>query len=325
MKRAVVTGGAGFIGSHVADALLGSGAEVLVIDDLSTGRKENLDYARSKWGDKLLLLELSICDERAALAVCKFNPDVVIHLAAQMNVRKSVEAPVFDTQVNVVGTVNMVEAARAAGAKKFVFSSTGGAIYGEQDYFPADEGHPIRPKCPYGVSKRAAELYMDYYAREYKLSCVALRFANVYGPRQNPFGEAGVVAIFANRAYAGQVLRVNGDGNQTRDYVYVVDVVNAVVSAARLQFAPGFDVFNVGTGIECSVNQLVAGFRAAWADIASTAAPAAIRVEHGPAMPGEQLRSVIDAGKITRDLGWNVQTTLERGLVKTIPTFRPSS
>ncbi|HQH28206.1 MAG TPA: GDP-mannose 4,6-dehydratase, partial [Oligoflexia bacterium] len=252
---------------------------------------------------------------------CDFKPEVVFHLAAQMNVRRSVEAPVFDTHENVVGTVNMVEAARCAGSR-FVFSSTGGAIYGEQDLFPADETHAIRPKCPYGVSKRAAELYLEYYGREYAMVCTALRFGNVYGPRQNPFGEAGVVAIFAKKALRGEILRINGDGKQTRDFVHVQDVVRACMAAAVERQDAGFDVFNVGTGRECSVNDIVAGFRAVWPQVAAEGAVQSFAVEHGPALAGEQMRSVIDAAKLSKRFGWQARVRLEEGLLQTILSFR---
>ena len=322
MKKALVTGGAGFIGSHLVDALLGAGTQVMVLDNLCTGRRENLSEAQSKWGDRLVMHEVNIADPDAAQALLAFKPEAVFHLAAQMNVRRSVEAPVFDTRENVVGTVNMLEAAHQAGTPCFLFSSTGGAIYGEQDYFPADEKHPLRPKCPYGVSKRAAELYLEYYAREYAMRCIALRFANVYGPRQNPFGEAGVVAIFAGRAYAGKPLCVNGDGEQTRDFVFVQDVVDACLRAAEKGRGAELQVYNVGTSLECSVNDVVAAMQSVWPEIAGTRYPA-LKIEHGPALAGEQKRSVIDAAKLTKELGWHVRTELAPGLRSTILSFQP--
>lgn len=321
MKRAVVTGGAGFIGSHVVDQVLERGAEVLVIDNLVTGRRSNLDRAHSVAGGRLTLLETSICDADAYNAVISFKPDVILHLAAQMDVRHSVQEPAFDAQENVVGTVNMLEAGKTAGVKRFVFSSTGGAIYGEQDHFPADENHPVRPKSPYGVSKRAAELYLSYYAQEFGLQTFSLRFANVYGPRQNPHGEAGVVAIFANRLLDGEALRVNGDGGQTRDFVYVGDVVRACMLATDAVSDGGFVVYNVGRGVESSVNDIVETLRVAWEDAVPDSERAPFRVEHGPALAGEQRRSVIDAAKIDRELGWRPEVDLQEGLAQTIRSF----
>lgn len=319
MKRAVVTGGAGFIGSHVVDALLEQGTEVLVIDNMITGRESNLGQAFKNAAERLYLIRESICSERAVKAVVEFKPELVVHLAAQMDVRKSVYEPAFDAHENVMGTVNMLEAARQGGAGKFIFSSTGGAIYGEQDCFPAGEEHPSKPKCPYGVSKKAGELYLEYFARENGMNCCALRFANVYGPRQNPHGEAGVVAIFSKKLFAGETLRVNGDGKQTRDFVYVGDVVSACLAAAHAPVRQGFEVYNVGTGKESSVNDLVEGMRCAWREISGPQGK--FSLEHGPAMPGEQQRSVISPEKIGKAFGWKPAVTLQEGLNLTIRSF----
>lgn len=320
MNRVVVTGGAGFIGSHVVDALLAKGAEVLVIDNFSTGRESNLAQAQSGAG-KLSVVRESICSEAAREALVAFKPDAVFHLAAQINVRKSVDSPPFDAHENVVGTVSMLEAARLAGTKKFVFSSTGGAIYGEQDYFPADEKHPVRPKCPYGVSKRASELYLAYYAQECGMGTVSVRFSNVYGPRQNPHGEAGVVAIFTDRLFAGEMLRVNGDGGQTRDFVFVGDVVNACLLACGAATESSFEVFNVGRGVESSVNEIVDVLREIWTALFPETSDSSFRVENGPDLRGEQRRSVIDAGKLTSRLGWQPEVDLSEGLDRTIRSF----
>lgn len=322
MARAIVTGGSGFIGSHVVDRLLAEGFEVLVIDDLSTGVRENLDSAREAFPDKLRLVEESICSEAASSEVTAFGAEVVFHLAAQMNVRKSVEEPAFDATANVVGTVAMLESAQKGGTKHFVFSSTGGAIYGEQDYFPADESHPIRPKSPYGVSKRAGELYLEYFARECRMHCSSMRFANVYGPRQNPRGEAGVVAIFAQRILDGAGIRVNGDGSQTRDFVFVSEVVDACMKAFEnpIQGAEGsYRVYNVGTGVEASINDIVSAYK----DIAQSLDDVAeLKVEHGPALAGEQQRSVVSAGLLCSELGWKTSVTLRDGLAQTLESFR---
>lgn len=319
MKRAIVTGGAGFIGSTLCDALLAAGTDVLVIDDLSTGNKANLNEATSTYGTKVTVVETSVTSKEAHDAVLSFRPDVVFHLAAQMNVRKSVEEPAFDANSNVTGTVAMLEAARLAQCKRFVFASTGGAIYGEQEYFPADEQHPIQPKSPYGVGKRAAELYLEYYGRYGGIATTSLRFANIYGPRQNPKGEAGVVAIFINRLLASENLTVNGDGSQTRDFVYVTEVVDACLRAAEMTFAEGFKVFNVGRGIENSVNDIVTVL----GDLAKEAGDLKeLSVLHGPALAGEQQRSVINSRKLAEELGWETAIDLKAGLSRTLDSFR---
>lgn len=321
--RVVVTGGAGFIGSHVVDAYLARGAEVLVVDDLSTGRRENLEVATKEHPKTLQLSELDICASETKARVKAFAPELIVHLAAQMNVRWSVADPQFDAEKNVLGTVNLLEAAREAGTKAFLLASTGGAIYGEQEYFPADEAHPILPECPYGISKRAGELYLEYYARASKMQTRALRFANVYGPRQNPKGEAGVVAIFCERILSGDPLQVNGDGGQTRDFVFVQDVVDAVLRAGddALRHKGGkFSIYNVGHGLETSINELVRVLREAWNDLGGDGDFP--QVSHGPALPGEQRRSVISCDKITKELGWTPNVTLREGLRATIQSFQ---
>ena len=320
MKRAVVTGGAGFIGSHVVDALIGKGYEVLVIDDLSTGNMENLAKVLKLSTASITVLKKSICDPEARKSVIEFRPSVVFHLAAQMNVRKSVEEPGFDATSNVVGTVEMLEAARIAKAEDFIFASTGGAIYGEQDTFPADEKHAIRPKSQYGAGKRAGELYLELYGRDYGIRTVAMRFANVYGPRQNPKGEAGVVAIFAKRLINHLPLTVNGAGTQTRDFVYVTDVVDACMLALEKK-ASGFRIFNVGRGTETSVNDIAALLKDAWLEQAPGAKKDACPVEHGPALAGEQQRSVISATKLATELGWRPGVDLREGLARTLESF----
>jgi UDP-glucose 4-epimerase len=290
--RAIVTGGAGFIGSNVVDALLARGDEVHVLDDLSSGKRENVsDGVRLHQAD-IRLDAPSVFEE--------LRPDVCFHLAAQIDVRVSVERPELDADVNVVGTLHVLEAARAHGTK-LVFSSTGGAIYGECDG-PAPEDHPRAPLAPYGVSKLAAEEYIAMYNRLYGSSHVALRYGNVYGPRQDPHGEAGVVAIFMNALRDGNTPRIYGGGAQTRDYVFVGDVVAATLAAA------GHDggVFNVGTGTETSVVELYE------------------RIQHvsgierepqnaGP-RPGELQRSVLDPSLAARDLGWKPERSLDEGL-----------
>src|SRR4249919_2886740 len=248
--KALVTGGAGFIGSNLVDALLARGDEVTVLDDLSTGRRENLDGALAA-GAKLVEADVRDAGAVAAIAA-EAGPDVVFHLAAQIDVRKSVEDPAFDAAVNVGGTANVLEAARGAGARRFVFVSTGGAIYGEGEgkALPLDEGAAAEPLSPYGQSKFAAEGYLGLYERLYGLSTVALRLGNVYGPRQDPLGEAGVIAIFCGLLQSGGRPTIFGDGTQTRDYIYVGDVVAAALAAAESTVT---GPVNLGTGIETSV------------------------------------------------------------------------
>jgi UDP-glucose 4-epimerase len=293
--RAVVTGGAGFIGSNVVDALLERGDDVHVLDDLSRGKRENV-------ADGAQLHEGDIRQDIASL-FADVQPDVCFHLAAQIDVRISVERPDLDADVNVVGTLQVLEAARPYGTK-LVFSSTGGAIYGECDG-PAPEDHPRAPLAPYGVSKLAAEEYIAAYNRLYGSTHVSLRYGNVYGPRQDPHGEAGVVAIFMNALRDGKTPRIYGDGSQTRDYVFVGDVVAATLAAAEQ--AGG--IFNVGTGVETSVLDLYERIQRA-AGIERTA-------DHADARPGELQRSVLDPSLAERELGWKPERSLEDGLATT--------
>jgi UDP-glucose 4-epimerase len=299
-----VTGGAGFIGSHVADALLAAGHRVLIVDDLSGGRKENVPNDAE-------LAVLDVRSEAAAEFLVEREVEVLVHHAAQMDVRRSVDDPRFDADVNILGLLNLLEAGRRGRLRQVVFASTGGAIYGEQEEFPADESHPVRPVSPYGVAKLASERYLYYYHRQYGLDATCLRYANVYGPRQNPHGEAGVVAIFTRRLLDGQKATINGDGLQTRDYVYVDDVVRANLAAVN---RPGFDIFNVGTGVETDVNTL-------FEHIAEAAeyghAPA-----HGPGMPGEQRRSCISSERLLEELSVAVDTPFEEGIRSTVDWFR---
>jgi UDP-glucose 4-epimerase len=246
-----------------------------------------------------------------ATRLSQWKPDAVLHLAAQMDVRKSVADPLFDASVNVLGTVNLLEAARRAGAKRFVFASSGGAIYGEQDVFPAPESHPRRPASPYGVSKLCAEEYVAHYGLAHGLSTLSLRYANVYGPGQDPLGEAGVVAIFLGKLIKGEVPIINGDGLQTRDYVHVEDVARANLLA--LQSEAG-GALNVGTGRECDVVTL--------ARLLASALGVPARFQHGPPAAGEQRRSVVDPAAALSALGWEPRIALEEGLRATAQSFR---
>jgi UDP-glucose 4-epimerase len=310
-KRALITGGAGFIGSHVADALLEQGFAVDIVDNLSSGDRRNVP------GDATLH-ELDITSPDAARLIRESRYDTICHLAAQIDVRKSVADPAFDAAVNVGGTLNLIDAVRQSQhATRFVFSSTGGAIYGDFVPVPTREHEPKDPESPYGIAKLSAEYYLAYYARVHGLDTVALRYSNVYGPRQNPHGEAGVVAIFCARILAGRPLTVFGEGTQTRDYVFVQDVARANVAAATRTLArpAQLDVraYNVGTSKQTTVLQLAQGLL--------RAAGSSVPVEHAPARTGEQQRSAIIIDKTTRELGWEPQVDLEEGLRLTFEFF----
>jgi UDP-glucose 4-epimerase len=301
--RVLVTGGAGFIGSHVAGLLLAEGHEVAIVDDLNRGKRDNLPDGAAFYG----LDVRSGCGE----AFEEFGPEAVCHQAAQADVRRSVAEPVLDLEINAGGTVRLLESCVRYGVRRFVFASTGGAIYGEQREFPASEDHPEYPVSPYGVSKLAAERYLHFFEAQYGLPYAALRYANVYGPRQDPRGEAGVVAIFANRLAAGETCTINGTGEQTRDYVYAGDVARANLLALRGDVPSG--AYNVGTGIETSVNVLYETM----AELSAHALPA----QHGPPKPGEQFRSAVDPSKAARVLGWRPEVGLREGLEKTLGFF----
>ena len=305
--RILVTGGAGFIGSNTVDALIRRGAgDVAVLDSLTAGKREQVNPQARFY----------LADLRDAAAVREIaereRPEVIYHFAAQMEVRRTVADPAFDAQVNLVGFLNLIEAARNHGLKRVVFSSTGGAIYGEQETFPADENHPCRPVSPYGIAKLATESYLFYYHVQYGIDYLALRYGNVYGPRQDPHGEAGVVAIFSGKILDGQPCTIFGDGGQTRDYVFVGDVVRA--NLAALDAKASTMAINIGTGVETSVNDLYATL-AAIADFPTAAI-------HAPARPGEQKRSVISPARAAKELGWRPVTVLRDGLGETYQYFR---
>jgi len=302
--RIVVTGGAGFIASHVVDAYLERGHEVHIFDDFSTGQRSNLD-------SKAELHEVDIADPRAARSIERIKPDALSHHAAQMDVRHSVADPGFDARVNIIGFINLLEACKNSGVKKVVFASSGGAVYGEQDTFPAAEDHVTRPASPYGVSKRAGELYLSYYQQAFGLPYVALRYGNVYGPRQSAKGEAGVVAIFLALLLTGKTPVINGDGEQTRDYVYVGDVVSANVAALDSSFV---GAVNIGTGVETDVVTIFQHLR--------RAVGSDIEAVHGPAKTGEQRRSCLDPRRAARVLGWRPRMALADGLRRTAEFYR---
>lgn len=300
----LVTGGAGFIGSHVVDAYIEEGHNVIVVDNLYSGSIENLN-------PKATFYQLDIRDKEIEEIFSGEKIDVVNHHAAQMDVRKSVEDPIFDADVNIIGSLNLLENCVKHGVKKFIFASTGGAIYGEQDYFPADENHPTRPLSPYGITKLAIEKYLYYYGEVHGLKYVVLRYANIYGPRQNPHGEAGVVAIFTGKMLKGEQPIINGDGLQTRDYTYVGDVVRANVLA--LDYDKN-EIFNIGTGVETDVNTLFKKLK--------ELTKSDCEEVHGPPKPGEQRRSVISYKKIEKELGWRPEVTLDEGLRLTVEFFK---
>jgi UDP-glucose 4-epimerase len=304
--KALVTGGAGFIGSNLVDALLARGDEVAVVDDLSTGSRENLTDALAAGAT---LHELDIVDADALEDVLRAEaPEVVFHLAAQIDVRRSVADPAADARVNVEGTVNVLEAARGCGARRVVYSSTGGAIYGEADVVPTAEDAPIRPLAPYGQAKYAAEGYCALFAALHGLSAISLRYANVYGPRQDPLGEGGVIAIFCGRLAAGASPTVYGDGLQTRDYVYVEDIVRANLLAADASEVTG--AVNIGTGVETTVLDLV--------EAVGALGDGPFAARHEPERLGEVRRSCLDAGRAHELLGWEPQVPLDEGLRRTL-------
>ncbi|HET8863841.1 MAG TPA: NAD-dependent epimerase/dehydratase family protein [Solirubrobacterales bacterium] len=309
--RALVTGGAGFIGSNLVDALLARGDAVTVVDDLSTGRRQNLDGALAAGAE---LAELDI-REAAALAetVATARPEVVFHLAAQIDVRKSLEDPAFDASINVGGGANLLEAMRTAGSPRIVFVSTGGAIYGEGagKQLPLGEDAPIEPFSAYGQSKFAAEGYLALYERLYDISGVSLRLGNVYGPRQDPLGEAGVIAIFCGKLRGGERPTVFGDGKQTRDYIYVGDVVAAALAAAESSFS---GPVNIGSGIETDVLELAR-------QLAEIDGAEGFEPEFAPPRAGEVQRIALDAGRAERELGWRATTSVADGLRLTLASL----
>jgi UDP-glucose 4-epimerase len=302
--KILVTGGAGFIGSHLVDGFIHEGHDVVVIDNLLMGQMENLNKQA-----KFYLMDIRDATLCKVFELEKF--DVVCHQAAQMDVRKSVADPLFDADVNVKGTLNLLQNCVEFGIKKVLFASTGGAIYGEQDVFPCDETHPTRPVSPYGITKLCVEKYLFYYANEFGLNHVILRYANVYGPRQNPHGEAGVVAIFTKKLLSGDQPVINGDGKQTRDYVYVADVVSANVCALHY---PQNSIFNVGTALESDVNEIFSHLNRLTGEKA--------KEHHGPPKGGEQRRSVISYEKAKRDMGWEPRMKLKEGLERTVAFFK---
>jgi UDP-glucose 4-epimerase len=302
--KIVVTGGAGFIASHIVDAYIQLNHEVYIIDDLSTGQNRNLNPSAK-------VHTLDIADPKASRLIAEIKPQVLNHHAAQMDVRRSVADPAFDARVNIIGFINLLEACKDAGVKRVIFSSSGGAVYGDREPIPATEAHETLPLSPYGVSKLTGELYLAYYAVTYGLPYVALRYANVYGPRQSTKGEAGVVAIFISQLLAGKNPVINGDGKQTRDYVFVGDVVRANIAALDSEY---IGAVNIGTGQETDVVTLCERLR--------EGVGSEVNAVHGPAKPGEQRRSCLETSLASEVLGWRPKVALEEGLHQTIAYYR---
>jgi UDP-glucose 4-epimerase len=303
--KVLVTGGAGFIGSHVVDKLIERNYEVVIVDDLSSGKKKNINK-------KAKFYNLDIQDPQLESIFETERPEYVNHHAAQIDVRRSVSDPLYDARINVLGTINILQTCIKYKAKKIIFASSGGAIYGEQEIFPAPENHPLRPISPYGITKLTAEHYLCYYNTVYGLDYTVLRYANVYGPRQDPFGEAGVVAIFIQKMLKGEQPVINGDGEQTRDFVYVNDVAQSNLLALTNNTKE--KIFNIGTGIESTINMVFDNLK----DIINPS----IEEKHGPPKQGEQRRSVIECSRANEILNWNTQISLIDGLRKTFNYFK---
>jgi UDP-glucose 4-epimerase len=303
--RILVTGGAGFIGSHIVDAYIEAGHSVAVVDDLSTGHRDQVHPQA-----RFYPADVTKADELARIVAAE-KPDVVSHQAAQKSVRLSVEDPAADANINILGTLHLLELCRRSGVQHVLFASTGGAIYGDADPIPTPEETPAWPISPYGIAKLTVEHYLYYYQHQYGLTYTALRYANVYGPRQDPHGEAGVVAIFVERLLSGQTAVIYGDGTQTRDYVYVGDVAAANLRALETRAA---GAYNVGTGVETTVNELYA----ALADAMGVSRPP----QYAPPRPGEQRRSALDARRAAGTLDWRPRVSLADGLRSTVGHFR---
>lgn len=305
--RIVVTGGAGFIGSNVVDGFVAAGHDVIAVDDLSHGRRENLS-------SDIPFHQVDIRSTEFARLLADLRPDVVDHHAAQISVQASVRDPMLDAELNILGSLRLIEACRAAGVGKIIYSSTGGAAVGEPRYLPVDEAHPVSPLSPYGISKHSVEHYFTYYWETFKLPSTILRYPNVYGPRQDPEGEAGVIAIFTQRMLAGEPVTINGDGEQTRDFVHVADIVRANLLA--LDHGDG-EMYHIGSGVETSINTIFTQL--------ARATGYTLEPRHAPALPGEVRSIALDPGKAEHELGWRVEMPIEAGLANTVDALRGSA
>jgi len=302
--KIVVTGGAGFIGSHVVDAYIARGHEVAVIDDFSTGSRAHLNH-------RATLYALDILDPSLPKLLSEISPDVLSHHAAQMDLRRSVADPLHDARINILGLIHLLEGCKDLGLKKVIFASSGGAVYGEQEAFPATEDRPTRPSSPYGVSKLTGEHYLGYYQKAFGIPYIALRYSNVYGPRQSTAGEAGVVAIFIHQLLQGKTPTINGDGKQTRDYIYIGDVVEANLRALETSYT---GALNIGTGCETDVLTIFHQLR--------DKAGSRVKAIHGPPKMGEQRRSCLDTSRAEEVLKWSPRTSLSAGLEETVAYYR---
>ena len=303
--KILVTGGAGFIGSHVVNVFIENGHEVVIVDDLSTGRRSNLNPAATFY-------QVDIRSPQLADIFEKEQPQVIDHHAAQMDVRRSVEDPLFDADVNVLGSINLIELARVHNVERFIYISTGGAVYGEPEYLPCDEAHPINPICPYGASKHTVEHYLYMYHELYDLNYVILRYPNVYGPRQDPHGEAGVVAIFTGQMLGGDQIVINGDGEQERDFVFVGDCARANLLALTTENSN--TIFNLGYGKGTTINEIYTNLK--------NITGYELSAKYGPAKVGETRRIFLEASKAKKDLDWKPIVGLESGLGETVDYFR---
>jgi UDP-glucose 4-epimerase len=303
MKKILVTGGAGFIGSHVAEAFIKAGHTVAILDNLSSGKRENVP-------EKAKLYEADITDKKGLGRVfAEFKPDIVNHHAAQTSVSRSVREPWFDAEQNILGTINLLDVSAKQGVKRFIFASTGGALYGDAATIPSNEDTPVIPLAPYGIAKASVEHYIRFFSMGHGMEPVVLRYANVYGPRQDPYGEAGVVAIFLLKAFAGEVCVIYGTGDQTRDFVFVKDI--ALANLAALAGKTG--TYNIGTGIEISINGLFREFKIL---------EDSIEARYDAARQGDVFRSALDVGRAKRDLGWQFQVNLSEGIRETYRWFK---
>jgi len=304
MSKILISGGAGFIASHLTDKLIEKGHQVVVIDNLSTGKKENLN-------PKAKFYEADICDSNISQIFIEEKPEIVFHFAAQIDVRKSVKDPIQDAKTNILGSLNLLQNCQKNGVKKFIFASSGGAIYGDTDVIPTPETHAENPESPYGICKLTIEKYLHFYKETFGLDYTALRLANIYGPRQNSKGEAGVIAVFCDKMLKNEEVVINGDGEQTRDFVFVDDVVNACLLSIEQEKS---DIYNIGTGIETNINEIFRKIK----ELTNSD----YKEIHAPEKPGEQKRSCLDYSKAKQELNWEPEYNLKKGLEKTVKWFK---